>query len=154
MTISIYLDLMKVMNEISLIYAEALATIDGVATLDAHVIVLLLDGKQKPSQIAAQVGRAATSFTPCIDKLEKLGLIERQADHTDRRAVYLVLTTEGREAALLCKAALDQAHQTAKEALQQTEMETSLRRFMLRYALPVTAPAVRPYERKPLVVKS
>ncbi|MEL6526191.1 MAG: MarR family transcriptional regulator, partial [Chloroflexota bacterium] len=38
------------------------------------------------------VGRAATSFTPNLDKLQKKGLVERRPDPGDRRAVRIHLT--------------------------------------------------------------
>jgi DNA-binding MarR family transcriptional regulator len=50
---------------------------------------------QHASELARAVGRAATSFTPNLDKLQSKGLIERRPDPTDRRAVHIFLTTEG-----------------------------------------------------------
>ena len=49
---------------------------------------------QHASELARAVGRAATSFTPNLDKLEdpKTGLIERRPDPSDRRAVRIYLT--------------------------------------------------------------
>lgn len=52
---------------------------------------------QHASELARAVGRAATSFTPNLDKLEdpKTGLIERRPDSSDRRAVRIYLTEKG-----------------------------------------------------------
>lgn len=47
---------------------------------------------QHASDLARAVGRAATSFTPNLDKLQTKGLIERRADPGDRRAVRIYLT--------------------------------------------------------------
>ena len=47
---------------------------------------------QHASELARAVGRAATSFTPNLDKLEENGLIERRPDSSDRRAVRIYLT--------------------------------------------------------------
>lgn len=50
---------------------------------------------QHASTLARAVGRAATSFTPNLDKLQNKGLIERRPDPTDRRAVHIYLTAKG-----------------------------------------------------------
>ena len=52
---------------------------------------------QHASELARAVGRAATSFTPNLDKLQKKGLIERRADPSDRRAVRIYLTDAGHD---------------------------------------------------------
>lgn len=49
---------------------------------------------QHASELARSVGRAATSFTPNLDKLQRKGLIERRPDPSDRRAVRIFLTSE------------------------------------------------------------
>lgn len=50
---------------------------------------------QHASELARAVGRAATSFTPNLDKLQKAGYVERRPDETDRRAVRIYLTESG-----------------------------------------------------------
>lgn len=52
---------------------------------------------QHASELARAVGRAATSFTPNLDKLQKKGFIERRPDPGDRRAVRIYLTDAGTE---------------------------------------------------------
>lgn len=52
---------------------------------------------QHASELARAVGRAATSFTPNLDKLQDKGLIERRPDPNDRRAVHIYLTAAGKE---------------------------------------------------------
>lgn len=47
---------------------------------------------QHASELARAVGRAATSFTPILDKLQNKDLVERKPDPSDRRAVYIYLT--------------------------------------------------------------
>jgi DNA-binding MarR family transcriptional regulator len=53
---------------------------------------------QHASNLARAVGRAATSFTPLLDKLQEKGLIERRLDLSDRRAIYIYLTDAGKAA--------------------------------------------------------
>lgn len=47
------------------------------------------------SDLARAVGRAATSFTPILDKLQDKGLVERARDLSDRRAIRIYLTSAG-----------------------------------------------------------
>ena len=69
----------------------------GLNLIEWYVLRFLYeqDGQQA-SQIAKGVGRAATSFTPILDKLEEKSLIERQSHPSDRRAVKVYLTKRGR----------------------------------------------------------
>jgi DNA-binding MarR family transcriptional regulator len=63
---------------------------------DAHILKgLYVEDGQHASTLARAVGRAATSFTPLLDRLEKRGLIERRPDGRDRRAVLIHLTSKG-----------------------------------------------------------
>jgi len=51
------------------------------------------------SNLARNLGFQATSFTPLLDRLEKRGLIRREADTKDRRMVRICLTEKARERA-------------------------------------------------------
>jgi DNA-binding MarR family transcriptional regulator len=69
----------------------------GLTVIEWYILRALYeqDG-QHASELARAVGRAATSFTPNLDKLQNKGLIERRADPADRRAVRIYLTDEGK----------------------------------------------------------
>ena len=68
----------------------------GLTVIEWYILRALYeqDG-QHASELARAVGRAATSFTPNLDKLQDKGLIERRADPADRRAVRIYLTEAG-----------------------------------------------------------
>ncbi len=70
----------------------------GLTVIEWYILRALYeqDG-QHASELARAVGRAATSFTPNLDKLQNKGLIERRADPSDRRAVRIYLTDAGQE---------------------------------------------------------
>lgn len=83
----------------------------GLTTIEWYILRALYerDG-QHASELARMVGRAATSFTPNLDKLQYKGMIERRPDPTDRRAIYIYLTPAAeasREALTASAAALD-----------------------------------------------
>lgn len=67
----------------------------GLTIIEWYILRALYerDG-QHASELARAVGRAATSFTPNLDKLQEKGLIERRPDPSDRRAVHIYLTRQ------------------------------------------------------------
>lgn len=54
-------------------------------------------GALRPGELAGHLRIAARSATEVIDDLEARGLVERQRDPTDRRAVLVALTSTGTE---------------------------------------------------------
>lgn len=67
----------------------------GLTIIEWYILRALYERNgQHASELARAVGRAATSFTPNLDKLQQKGLIERRPDPTDRRAVHIYLTDE------------------------------------------------------------
>lgn len=70
----------------------------GLSVIEWYILRALYDQDgQHASELARSVGRAATSFTPNLDKLQKKSLIERRPDPSDRRAVRIHLTDEAHE---------------------------------------------------------
>lgn len=68
----------------------------GLTVIEWYIMrALYEEDGQHASELARAVGRAATSFTPNLDKLQEKGLIERRPDPGDRRAVRIFLTDEG-----------------------------------------------------------
>ncbi len=67
----------------------------GLTIIEWYILRALYerDG-QHASELARAVGRAATSFTPNLDKLQDKGLVERRPDPSDRRAVHIYLTRQ------------------------------------------------------------
>jgi MarR family transcriptional regulator, organic hydroperoxide resistance regulator len=70
----------------------------GLTVIEWYILRALYeqDG-QHASELARAVGRAATSFTPNLDKLQVKSLIERRPDPSDRRAVRIYLTAAAEE---------------------------------------------------------
>ncbi len=70
----------------------------GLTVIEWYILRALYqkDG-QHASDLAQSVGRAATSFTPNLDRLSEKKLVERRPDPQDRRAVCIFLTDQGKE---------------------------------------------------------
>ena len=70
----------------------------GLTIIEWYILRSLFDRDgQHASELARAVGRAATSFTPNLDKLQTKGLVERRPDPADRRAIHIYLTAEGEQ---------------------------------------------------------
>lgn len=81
---------------------------------------------QHASELASAVGRAATSFTPNLDKLQNKGLIERRPDAGDRRAVRIYLTKAGKEKRNAVLDAAEQVDQEIASMFSHSDYETFL----------------------------
>lgn len=70
----------------------------GLTVIEWYILRALYDRDGRhASELASAVGRAATSFTPNLDKLQEKGYIERRPDPGDRRAVRIFLTEAGKQ---------------------------------------------------------
>jgi len=70
---------------------------------------LYTQDNQRASDLAKELKVAATSFTPILDRLETLGLVERHPHPTDRRAILVKLTKEGQKFRAVVKSAIGNA---------------------------------------------
>ena len=81
---------------------------------------------QHASELANAVGRAATSFTPNLDKLQDKDLIERKPDPGDRRAVRIFLTEKGQNIKEQVQQAAVEIDNEIRGHFPQSEYETFL----------------------------
>ncbi len=98
----------------------------GLSVIEMYILRALFerDG-QHASELARAVGRAATSFTPNLDKLQDKNLIERRPDPGDRRAVRIYLT----QAADECKAQVMETTSKIDEKIEELFPEGDFRAF-------------------------
>lgn len=89
---SVWCNLDIALRNVDQIYRRAVRPL-GLTVIEWYILRSLYehDG-QHASELARAVGRAATSFTPNLDKLQGKGFIERRPDPGDRRAVRIFLT--------------------------------------------------------------
>lgn len=70
----------------------------GLTVIEWYILrALYANDGQNASQLANEVGRAATSFTPNLDKLQTKGYVTRLPDPDDRRAVHIFLTNKAKQ---------------------------------------------------------
>lgn len=84
------------MRHMNRIYGEALSE-HGITPPQLFLLSCLQseDG-QKPRDLAELVSLDTSSLTGLIDRTERSGLVERQPDPDDRRALRIYLTDKGR----------------------------------------------------------
>lgn len=121
---SVWCNLDIALRSLDQLYRRSISSI-GLTVIEWYILrALYVQDGQHASQLAKAVGRAATSFTPNLDKLEKKGFIERRADPSDRRAIRIFLTElaeERREAVL---EAVDVIQQEIGEIISEEELAT------------------------------
>lgn len=89
---SVWCNLDIALRNLDQVFAQVVSPL-GLTVIEWYILRALYDHDgQHASELARAVGRAATSFTPNLDKLQNKGLIERRADPSDRRAVRIYLT--------------------------------------------------------------
>lgn len=80
----------------------------GIPSSGLEVLENLMEQDGQPASVLARsVGRAATSFTPILDKIQDKGLILRRPDPEDRRVVRIYITANGEAAAKKAKQQMD-----------------------------------------------
>lgn len=76
--------------------SKRLAKMTGLTAPQLLVLQTLAgEGPIKPSEIARQVHLSQATITSIVDRLEAAGLVERQKNETDRRAIDIVITQTG-----------------------------------------------------------
>jgi DNA-binding MarR family transcriptional regulator len=78
-------------------HLESIADL-GVSPGDLKALMRLVPGRREPMRALADMWRCdASTVTWIVDRLEKQGLVERQAHETDRRVKVVVLSQRGRQ---------------------------------------------------------
>ena len=85
------------MRRMTRIYGEALSE-HSVTPPQLYVLsCLYAEDGQKPRDLAEQVNLDTSSLTGLLDRTERSGLLRRQPDPEDRRALRIYLTDKGRQ---------------------------------------------------------
>lgn len=108
-------------------YFRRLLRPHGLTVIEWYILRALYDQDgQHASELARAVGRAATSFTPNLDKLAEKGYIERRADPGDRRAVRIYLTDIAKDKRQEVQQSAEDVDAQLARVFTQVEYETFL----------------------------
>lgn len=95
-----------------------------------HLVEPLLDGPQPSARLAENAGVTAATASRMIDVLVARGAVERVPDPSDRRAVPLALTADGRAAARRKRAEIVRARERMAAALDPADREVAARALL------------------------
>lgn len=113
---SVWCNLDVALRNIDYVFRQAIRPED-VTVIEWYILrALYEEDGQHASTLARGVGRAATSFTPNLDKLQRKGYVERRPDESDRRAVRIYLTAKGQS----CRDDVLQSAKTADTTMAAT----------------------------------
>jgi len=119
----LWLVIFKSYRVLSLLAERSIANTGLCLTDFAALEALLHKGPLTISEIQDKVRLASGSMTAAVDRLEKLGLVERRASSSDRRARVVRLTAEGKRLAASSFERHAKDLETLMSALSQKEME-------------------------------
>ena len=85
------------------------------------------DGQLTMSQIAKKIGKDKSTVTPLIDKLLKIGYIEKIKNEEDKRVTYIILTEKGKKLEPKFDSITEAVHETAYKNFTQEEKEIFLK---------------------------
>ncbi|SRR5579875_232530 len=82
------------------LFTQAVAEHMGINTTDLQCLNLIHEiGAPTAGELAAKTGLSSGSITGVVDRLERAGYVQRQADQADRRKVHLVPTAKAGQVA-------------------------------------------------------
>lgn len=121
---SLWCNLDIALRNVGQIYSQAVEPL-GLTVIEWYILRALYeqDG-QHASELARAVGRAATSFTPILDKLQHKDLIQRRPDPADRRAVRIFLTDKANNYRQQVIASAAQIDASLKQLINNGDFET------------------------------
>ncbi|CAL9617661.1 hypothetical protein SUDANB95_05738 [Actinosynnema sp. ALI-1.44] len=121
--------------------AQEASSVHGITTRGQLVLTALTTGTPRRTQLAlgTALGLDKTTLTAELDRLERAGLVIREADPTDRRVRFPAITEKGREVQSEVQALHTTAENTFTAALDPQERQT-LRTLLERVIAADTRP--------------
>lgn len=101
----------------------------GLIPSHGNILTNLYDINKKLTmkEIAKRIGKDKSTVTPLVNKLVKLGYVEKEKSMEDKRTTYLVLTEQGREIESKFRSISSEVLDTAYTDFTEEEKEVFLR---------------------------
>jgi DNA-binding MarR family transcriptional regulator len=111
------------------------------------LFLLYRRGQATMSQLAMDLGAPLSTVTGLVSRLDRRGLVSRQRDPNDRRAILVELTTEGRQIATRIQEALQGVFariQSSLSAEELTQLANLVQKVVRALASPPPADTAQP----------
>jgi MarR family transcriptional regulator, organic hydroperoxide resistance regulator len=90
---------------------------------EQNVLAALADGQVRSvGELANATGTKSSTLTSVLDRLERRGDLERDADYTDRRSVLIQLTPTGRWTAAKVREAIKDLEKSALAGISRQQL--------------------------------
>jgi len=89
----------------------------------AVLTLLRQEGSLTHKQMAQTLAKDKAALTRLVSSLEKAGLVQRQTDPRDRRAIRASLTARGRQAAQCLRQVFEELHALIHAGIEPAEFE-------------------------------
>jgi DNA-binding MarR family transcriptional regulator len=104
-------------------------------TRTAYVVLgaIHYDRKTTPAELASFIGIHGAAITRHLDRIEKLGFVERHRSEVDRRSIHLELTPDGIDAVRRGRRGSNTANERFTAGLAEAEIDqfrSTLRKMM------------------------
>ena len=95
----------------------------GLTPSEQNVLSVMADGHVRAvGELAAATGTKASTLTSVLDRLERKGHLERDADFSDRRSVLVRLTPAGRRVASAVHSAVAALEESALAGVSKQQL--------------------------------
>jgi DNA-binding MarR family transcriptional regulator len=82
-------------SALGVIFGQTVASRVGISSSDLECLDFLnLDGRVTAGRLAELTGLTTGAITGVVDRLEKVGLVRRERDESDRRKVFIATVPE------------------------------------------------------------
>lgn len=126
--------------------ADTATDAHGISDAAALPLVMIrrMEGEPRQNALAEAIGIEGPSLVRLLDGLCAAGLVQRQADATDRRAKVLSLTPAGEAVVAKIEADLDRLRERVFAGVSEADLEAGLRVFQAVQEFGRDAPAAEP----------
>lgn len=95
------------------------------------ILTILNDSPQRIGTIANTIGAAQNTVSEVVARLDRVGMVRKDRDSSDQRAVIVALTERGLHALNRQRAAMQSAHRSILQALTSEDRERFVNTFEL-----------------------